>query len=147
MNDKEALLRAARHAVAEYLRLCKKRPTSCLITRAGDNALLGAKVVKFDDVLVYLSELIEEEAKRSEAYEREQKDTVPFDFDMFNAGLMDIPKGMTNGDVVKAMFPNVHPGVHADNTVMIYSQGADKFFNKCQFDEKWWNAPYKRDKE
>lgn len=60
MNDKEALLRAARHAVAEYLQLCKRKPTHCMTTMTDGSV----KIVKFDDVLVYLSELIEEEAKR-----------------------------------------------------------------------------------
>lgn len=62
MNDKEALLRATRHAVAEYLRLCKRKPTCCMVTMTDGSV----KVVKFDDVLIYLSELIEEEAKRKE---------------------------------------------------------------------------------
>lgn len=60
MTDKEALLRAARHAVAEYLQLCKRKPTCCMTTMTDGSV----KIVKFDDVLVYLSELIEEEAKR-----------------------------------------------------------------------------------
>ena len=60
MTDKESLLRAARYAIAEYLRLCKRKPTSCMVTMTDGSV----KIVKFDDVLVYLSELIEEEAKR-----------------------------------------------------------------------------------
>lgn len=54
--------------------------------------------------------------------------------------------GMTNGEVIQALFPKIHPCDH-EQYISIYSQGSDDFFNHCQFDPKWWNAPYKAESE
>ena len=44
-----------------------------------------------------------------------------------------IPKGATNGDIIKAMFPEVF----VTNCKLVDKVG---YFN---FDVDWWNAPYK----
>ena len=55
-----------------------------------------------------------------------------------------IPENATNGDMLKAMFPNLDASVSGDGDVIdVYNLG-----RYCQtFDMDWWNAPYKVDKE
>ena len=49
-----------------------------------------------------------------------------------------IPDNATNGDAMKAMFPNER----------IYKCQFGYDFEECSFDEEWWNAPYQKgDKE
>lgn len=64
--------------------------------------------------------------------------SVPFDFDLFQAGLMDIPKGMTNGEIIQALFPNVSKY----NNMLIENHSRN-----ILFDDNWWNAPYKAESE
>ena len=66
--------------------------------------------------------------------------SVPFDFDLFQAGLMDIPKGMTNGEVIQALFPNHHI------TKMAYTVWVGNDDDMC-FTTEWWNTPYKAESE
>lgn len=48
---------------------------------------------------------------------------------------IEIPEGATNGDMIKAMFPNEE---------IIESDGACVYVGaKMRFDKDWWNAPYK----
>ena len=47
-----------------------------------------------------------------------------------------IPDNATNGDMIKAMFPNVPVKIFEDMNTVI--------FGNAQFDLEWWNAPYKR---
>lgn len=47
-----------------------------------------------------------------------------------------IPKGATNGEVIKALFPNIDVRLFTDaNIVQV------KILN---LDSYWWNAPYKK---
>lgn len=45
-----------------------------------------------------------------------------------------IPKGMTNGEVIQALFPNISVYEHGST----YSVN-----NEYNFNSTWWNAPYK----
>ena len=58
------------------------------------------------------------------------------------------PKGATNGDVVKLMFPNaeiVH-GIYgiSGTPLMCLNLGTRYDVHEMSFVEEWWNAPYKR---
>lgn len=46
-----------------------------------------------------------------------------------------IPDNATNGDVIKAMFPNIKVNV---------SGGVVRSDRYTQFDLSWWNAPYQK---
>jgi hypothetical protein len=52
-----------------------------------------------------------------------------------------IPKGATNGDMIKAVFPNIDASVSGEGDVIdVYELGI-----YCQtFDSDWWKAPYER---
>ena len=54
-----------------------------------------------------------------------------------------IPDGMTNGDVIQALFPN---GKVIDcNESVGYEQMIDGKYSYCLwFDGLWWNAPYQK---
>jgi hypothetical protein len=62
----------------------------------------------------------------------------------------EIPEGATNGDMIKALFPDIDIDASVsgcddcDDVVDVYNLGI-----YCQtFDTEWWNAPYKKgDKE
>jgi hypothetical protein len=49
---------------------------------------------------------------------------------------------MTNGDMIKAMFPNVECGKDELGNVFIISSSQ---LGYIVLRESWWNAPYKRD--
>lgn len=51
-----------------------------------------------------------------------------------------IPEGMTNGDVIKAMFPNVECGKDELGNVFIISSAQ---LGYIAFRKNWWNASYK----
>jgi hypothetical protein len=48
---------------------------------------------------------------------------------------------MTNGDMIKAMFPNIECGKDELGNVFIISSAQ---LGYIAFRESWWNAPYKR---
>lgn len=49
-----------------------------------------------------------------------------------------IPEGATNGDMIKAMFPNIS----------IYEHGSTySVNNEYNFNSTWWNKPYKAESE
>lgn len=51
-----------------------------------------------------------------------------------------IPKGATNGDMIKAMFPNISINEKEfTDLVMVYKLD----HHRKAFSEDWWNAPYK----
>lgn len=60
-----------------------------------------------------------------------------------------IPEGATNGDMIKAMFPNAQIDYHeksdlVDDYVTVFIKGCDT----CQdYSYGWWNAPYKKEVE
>lgn len=49
---------------------------------------------------------------------------------------VEIAGNVTNGDMIKALFPNISVAIH-DNTV--YTDLDDEVW----FNLEWWNAPYK----
>ena len=67
----------------------------------------------------------------------EQEEAIPFDFELFKAGLMNMPDGMTNGDVIKAVFPKANVWESAGR-ICVDGHGCLKTFSIV-----WWNAPYK----
>ena len=59
---------------------------------------------------------------------------------------MEIAGNLTNGDVIKAMFPNALRSDYIENDMTtIYLQ--DKNENEMVVSEDWWNAPYKAESE
>lgn len=57
-----------------------------------------------------------------------------------------IPEGATNGDMIKAMFPNAEIDYHeksdlVDSYVTVFIKGCDT----CQdYSYDWWNEPYRK---
>ena len=47
-----------------------------------------------------------------------------------------LPKGATNGDVIKAMFPNAEISYGLNGIIGV------KFIHMKVFDSDWWNVPY-----
>lgn len=47
-------------------------------------------------------------------------------------------KTSTNGDVIKAMFPNAKYA-ECKNVIALHTE----YFGVTHFDKEWWNAPYK----
>ena len=54
-----------------------------------------------------------------------------------------IPDNATNGDVIKAMFPNAKI-VETDREVFLYTGAREKDEDIQIFDIEWWNAPYQK---
>lgn len=46
-----------------------------------------------------------------------------------------IPKGMTNGEVIQALF---------QNEKMFEQTETCTYYGNMRFDTEWWNAPYKK---
>ena len=54
---------------------------------------------------------------------------------------LDFPDNVTNGDVLKALFPNGHMSVGNKNIYYNFGDG----YIQCHKD--WWNSPYGKEKE
>lgn len=54
-----------------------------------------------------------------------------------------IPEGATNGDVIKAMFPNIEIEEIDDELIVAYKLDV----KGTPFYRVWWNAPYKAESE
>lgn len=56
----------------------------------------------------------------------------------------DIKKNTTNGDMIKAMFPNIETRLDEHTGIMLarWVDGTTKTFKA-----DWWNAPYKQESE
>ena len=52
---------------------------------------------------------------------------------------IEIAGSFTNGDVVKALFPNAE-FAECKNTIVMRTN----FFGLTHFDKTWWNVPYER---
>ena len=64
-------------------------------------------------------------------------------FDRVVDDVIVIPKGATNGDIIKAIFPNYHAQV-SSCSASLYYDGTEKYAGSwIRFDSEWWNAPYK----
>ena len=55
------------------------------------------------------------------------------------------PKGATNGDMIKAMFPKIEIYTDVINEIVDVEICEDSSELRCSID--WWNAPYKRGNE
>lgn len=63
-----------------------------------------------------------------------------------------IPDGATNGDMIKAMFPNARvsntfPTLGNDIIYYIFIEEVNGITNEMRVMKSWWNAPYKGGKE
>ena len=56
-----------------------------------------------------------------------------------------IPDNATNGDMIKALFPNVPVDKFFQDTISFYPLMPNGLTDEVHFDECWWNAPYKRE--
>ena len=65
-----------------------------------------------------------------------------YDIPIHNAII--IPRGATNGDVIKTMFPNAEYGKDELGNMFVISSAQ---LGYIAFREIWWNAPYKKDVE
>ena len=54
---------------------------------------------------------------------------------------------VTNGDVIKAMFPNYRIQIGSGQVCLYYPVTEEYGGSWIKYDEEWWNAPYKADKE
>jgi predicted pyridoxine 5'-phosphate oxidase superfamily flavin-nucleotide-binding protein len=79
---------------------------------------------------------------RTTAKEREALDMVIKLQTEPSADVIPIPRGATNGDMIKAMFTNIEYGKDELGNVFIVSSAQ---LGYIAFRECWWNAPYKRD--
>lgn len=52
---------------------------------------------------------------------------------------IEIPEGATNGDMIKAMFPNSHVN-EMSHTVWVG-------YDDMSFHRDWWNSPYRKEQE
>jgi len=52
-----------------------------------------------------------------------------------------VPKRMTNGEVMKAVFPNCYIGIDDDEWIVTNIDG------RTMFQPEWWDAPYKAESE
>ena len=56
-------------------------------------------------------------------------------------GLPSAFEGMTNGEVMQAVFPNCYMGIDDDEWIVTNIDG------RTMFQPEWWNAPYKAERE
>ncbi len=82
------------------------------------------------------TDLCNDTADLLEKLEKESDNAIP------------IPEGATNGDIIKAMFPNQTIGC----AIPITDRNGAKFYRTTingvtDFTESWWNAPYRKVEE
>ena len=58
-----------------------------------------------------------------------------------------ITEGMTNGDLIKMMFPNATYYENQYRTVVMDNSIGEVMHFASQFDLDWWNSPYKEKNE
>lgn len=56
--------------------------------------------------------------------------------------VFDIPDNATNGDIIKALFPNAT--IHIFECLNSVNVITDETLNAQTFDLDWWNAPYQK---
>ena len=71
-----------------------------------------------------------------------KEESTPFDFELFQAGLMDIPEGMTNGEVIQSLFPKLELGEKVYNTRRYFLMGESIETFDFNTTDRWWNTPY-----
>ena len=57
---------------------------------------------------------------------------------------IEIPEGATNGDMIKAMFPNVEIYTDVINEIVDVEICEDRSELRCSVD--WWDSPYRKEK-
>ena len=60
---------------------------------------------------------------------------------------IELPKNATNGDVIKAKFPNYHIQIGPGQVCLYYPVTEAYSGSWIRFDEEWWKAPYKAESE
>ena len=64
------------------------------------------------------------------------------------ANTLEIPDDATNGDVIKAIFPNAPIDTELyTNYVMVKLDYHTQYDGGLMFDKDWWNAPYRVESE
>lgn len=61
--------------------------------------------------------------------------------------IIEIPNNATNGDVIKAMFPNLEWIGNDRNVDFYYLDSDTPYAPHLSTFQSWWNAPYKREGE
>ena len=61
-----------------------------------------------------------------------------------NRDFIEILEGATNGDMIKALFPELKLSV-TDGKVFVRNEG-DIYLQMC-FSWEWWNSPYRKEQE
>lgn len=87
--------------------------------------LIDADRIPFDMVM---QNPFDEQSEKVEVIEKRKIEQMP------TVQAIPIPDNTTNGDVIKAMFPNISVYEHGST----YSVN-----NEYNFNSTWWNAPYK----
>ena len=64
--------------------------------------------------------------------------------DALQSGII-LPENAANGDIIKAMFPNMKVGFITENQIGVYYVKNAPY--ATVFDLDWWNAPYKAERE
>ena len=62
------------------------------------------------------------------------------------SNVIPIPKGVTNGDIIKAMFPQAKIIINellGTNGIVFVQYGSKEFDEIISYSLDWWNAPYK----
>lgn len=67
------------------------------------------------------------------------EDAIDIIYDTPTVNAIVIPESATNGDVIKAMFPNFHTN-EMSHTIWVG-------YDDMSFRKEWWNAPYKTESE
>lgn len=62
-----------------------------------------------------------------------------------NPNMIEIPDNATNGDVIKAVFPNIEIIINTETQEVTVDDSVNTYMHF--FDLDWWNAPYKREGE
>ena len=64
------------------------------------------------------------------------------------ANVIPIPEGATNGDMIKAMFPNCEQKEHMNNGYFeMYFDNDLRNASYMRVSKDWWNAPYQKGAE
>lgn len=66
--------------------------------------------------------------------------------------VISIPEGATNGDMIKAMFPNarvseIYPSFNGDEVYYVPIEKVNGVTNEMRVMKSWWNAPYRKVEE
>lgn len=100
-----------------------------------------------------MGRLIDADVLSEEIYSWGMNDYEPSDFtdaidDAPTVEAIPIPKDATNGDMIKAMFPNITVrDSYYTYCVEVKLEYHSQYDTGLLFDKKWWNAPYKAESE